>query len=149
MDEENIRLKLQHPLTMVSTDGATVDSFPDARPSGGEPPAKLHPRSISTYPRLLGWYVREERVLPWAEAIRKSTSLPASVAGIHGRGRILPGFFADLVVFDPDEVAEMATFTDPHRHPAGIRWVLVNGRVAVDGGAPTRVRAGRVLRPGG
>jgi N-acyl-D-aspartate/D-glutamate deacylase len=149
MDEANIRLKLQHPLTMVSTDGATVDQFPSARPDGGEPPPKLHPRSISAYPRLLGRYVREERALTLAEAIRKSTSLPASVAGIPERGRILPGCFADLVVFDPDEVAETATFADPHRHPVGVRWVLVNGRVAVDGGGPTRVRAGKLLRPGG
>jgi N-acyl-D-amino-acid deacylase len=149
MDEGNIRLKLQHPLTMVSTDGATVDSFPVARPGRGEPPAKLHPRSISTYPRLLGRYVREERVLTWEEAIRKSTSLPASVAGIRDRGQILPRFFADLVVFDPDKVSEVATFADPHQHPTGIHWVLVNGQVAVDGGVPTRIRAGRVLRRGG
>ncbi|HSW10485.1 MAG TPA: D-aminoacylase [Bacillota bacterium] len=148
MDEDNIRRNLQHPLTMVSTDGATVDSFP-AAPPGGEPPAKLHPRSVSTYPRLLGRYVREGRALAWAEAIRKSTSLPASVAGIPGRGRIRPGFFADLVVFDPDTICETATFADPHRHPTGISWVLVNGRLAVDGGVPTRVRAGRVLRRGG
>ncbi len=134
---------------MVSTDGATVDSFPVLQPGTGELSPKLHPRSVSTYPLLLGRFVREEGVLTVGEAIYKSTSLPATTAGIQGRGQIAVGMFADLVVFDPDQVSEVATFADPHRYPAGIRWVLVNGRLAVDRGLPTRIRAGRLLRRGG
>lgn len=151
MSEDNIRLKLQHPLTMVSTDGTTVDSLALAAPaaSGGgpaQPPKKLHPRCFGTYPRLLGRYVREMGVLSLQEAIRKCTSLPAATAGIKDRGLIAEGAFADLVVFDPGRIAETATFAEPHQYPAGISYVLVNGRLAVDDGRPTYVLAGRVLR---
>jgi N-acyl-D-aspartate/D-glutamate deacylase len=145
MQEDNIRINLKHPLTMVSTDGFTVDSFP-AGGEPGTPPRKMHPRSVSTYPRVLGRYVREEGLMTLQEAIRKCTSLPAATIGLQDRGLVRPGAFADLVVFDPETVAEVATFADPHRYPAGIEYVLVNGQPVVDGGRATRALAGRVLR---
>jgi N-acyl-D-aspartate/D-glutamate deacylase len=146
MSEENIRMKLQHPLTMVSTDGTTVDEFAGEIAGGDLPPEKLHPRSTGTYPRLFGRFVREMGALTLAEAIRKCTSLPATVARIQGRGLITEGAFADLVVFDPAEIAPTGTFTAPHQHPSGIAFVLVNGGLAVESGRPTRILAGRVLR---
>ncbi len=153
MAEDNICPKLQHAMTMVSTDGATVDRFPGAsRPAAGDkpalPPRKLHPRSVGTYPRLLGRYVREMGVLSLSEAIHKSTSLPAATAGIEDRGIIAVGAYADLVVFDPARIAESVTFADPHGHPTGISHVLVNGKLALDQGKPTGALAGRVLRHG-
>lgn len=146
MSEDNIQMKLQHPLTMVSSDGTTVDELAGEAAGGDLPPEKLHPRSTGTYPRLLGRYVRELEALTLAEAIRKCTSLPATVARIPGRGLITTGAFADLVVFDPAEITPTGTFAAPYRQPAGIAFVLVNGCVAVDRGHPTRVLAGRVLR---
>jgi N-acyl-D-amino-acid deacylase len=146
MADENIQAKLRHPLTMVSTDGLCVDSYPVGLP--GEPPPKLHPRTVSTYPRLLGRYVRELGTLTMAEAIRKSTSLPAATAGIKQRGLLVPGNHADIVVFDPATVGEVATFADPHHPPRGIEHVLVNGQAAVTAGKPTGALAGHVLRHG-
>ncbi len=148
MAEENIEMKLRHPLTMVSTDGLTVDRYPEPR-KPGDPPPKLHPRTFCTYPRVLGHYVRVRGVLTVEEAVRKCTSLPAATAGIRERGLLVPGYYADVVLFDPRTVAEGGTFADPHHPPHGLPYVLVNGRVAVDGGNPTGVLAGRVLRRNG
>ncbi|HAI20336.1 MAG TPA: aminoacylase [Clostridiales bacterium UBA8153] len=146
MSEDNIRMKLQHPLTMVSSDGTTVDEFVSETAGAVHPPEKLHPRSTGTYPRLFSRYVREQGALELSEAIRKCTSLPATVARIPGRGLITEGAFADLLVFDPAEIAPAGTFAAPHRHPTGISFVLVNGCVALDRGNPTKILAGRVLR---
>jgi N-acyl-D-aspartate/D-glutamate deacylase len=145
MHEENIRLNLKHPLTMVSTDGTTVDTFA-FEDAPGLPPRKLHPRCLGTYPRVLGRYVRDEKLMPLSEAVRKCTSLPAATAGLKDRGLLREGMHADLVVFDPATVAETGTFADPHRYPVGIENVIVNGQVAISQGNPTNVLAGRVLR---
>ncbi len=145
MSEDNIRFMLKHPLTMVSTDGTTVDSFPSAA-EPGFPLRKLHPRCLGTYPRVLGRYVREERLLPIGEAVRKFTSMPAATVGLRDRGLLRAGMYADVVVFDPAVIAETGTFADPHRSPAGIEHVLVNGQLAVTEGQATRALAGRVLR---
>jgi N-acyl-D-amino-acid deacylase len=153
MSEANISRLLQHPLTMVSTDGFTVDDFPVAGDAAGSDagfaPVKLHPRSVATYPRLLGHYVREQGILSLPEAVRKSTSLPAATIGLADRGRLEPGLWADVVVFDAATVGQVGSFADPHHAPRGINWVIVNGQVAVADGAPTGVLAGQVLRRGG
>lgn len=136
MDEGDVEAIMAHPWTAIASDGRLT------RPGEGHP----HPRWYGTFPRVLGRYVRERGVLTLEEAVRKMTSLPADRMRLHQRGRIEEGWYADLVAFDPGTVADRATFADPHQYPQGVRWVLVNGRVAVDDGVFRDVRSGRVLR---
>lgn len=136
MDEADVRAFLQDPEILVCTDGGVT------RYGEGVP----HPRNYGTYPRLLGRYVRQEQVLTLEQAIRKSTALPAQVMGFQDRGRVEVGCWADLVLLDPEQILDRATFQDPHRYPEGIHWVLVNGQVTVENGRLTGARAGRILR---
>jgi N-acyl-D-amino-acid deacylase len=133
MQEEDIKNFYKDPRVMVSSDGA-ID--------GG------HPRGAGTYPRFLGCYVREYKVVSLEEGVRKMTSLPASVLGLKDRGRIAEGMKADLVLFNPDTVIDRSTIKDPTAAPEGIPYVIVNGQVVVDKGVATASRAGRVLRKG-
>ena len=105
-----------------------------------------HPRGYGNNARVLGRYVRERKVIPLEEAIRKMTSLPAQHFGLAGRGEIRVGAAADLVVFDPATVADVATFAAPHAYPTGISTVIVNGVPAVRNGEPVGARSGQVLR---
>jgi len=109
---------------------------------------KPHPRSYGTFARVLGRYVREERVLTLVDAVRKMTGLTASRLRLRDRGIVREGARADLVVFDPATIVDTATYDDPHRYPVGIEQVIVNGAVALDRGETTRERAGRFLRQG-
>lgn len=136
IDEGDVQRIMRHRWTAIASDGAL------SRPG----PAVPHPRNYGTFPRVLGRYVRELKVLSLPEAVRKMTSLPAARLGLGDRGRIANGLMADLVVFDPATVADRATFEAPHQYPAGIDYVIVNGVVEVDGGRLTAVRGGRVLR---
>jgi dihydroorotase/N-acyl-D-amino-acid deacylase len=138
MSEDNVKLNIAQPWMKFGTDAGGAD--PDSARS------LTHPRSYGTYTRILGRYVREERVLSLEEAVRKMTGMPAARLGLDGRGTIAPGAFADIVVFDAATVADRATFAEPHQYPAGIDYVLVNGTLAVDGGRFLDARAGRVLR---
>jgi N-acyl-D-aspartate/D-glutamate deacylase len=140
MSEENTALMLAHPLGMICSDGSLY-----APNSSGSP----HPRSYGTFPRVLGHYVRDEGVMPLETAIHKMTGMPAQKIQQKDRGVIRPGAFADLVAFDPAEVQDEATFTDPRRPPSGIDLVVVNGAVAVREGRMTGERAGRPIRGGG
>jgi N-acyl-D-amino-acid deacylase len=141
MSEANTAKILAHPLGMVCSDGsALAASGPLAR---GSP----HPRSFGTFPRVLGHYVREQRVMPLETAIHKMTAMPAAKLKLEGRGRIAEQAFADIVVFDPDTVADRATFEQPFQYPDGIPHVIVNGVFALRDGEPTGARSGRVLRP--
>ena len=97
-------------------------------------------------PRILGRYVREEKLLSLEEAIRKATSLPATRMGLEGRGQVRTGFFADLVAFDPDTIIDRSTYVNPWQYSAGIPYVFVNGELVVDGGAITAARPGRIVR---
>ncbi|HEY2361764.1 MAG TPA: D-aminoacylase [Candidatus Angelobacter sp.] len=133
MQEEDIKNFYKDPRVMVSSDGA-ID--------GG------HPRGAGTYPRFLGRYVREYKVVSLEEGVRKMTSLPGSVLGLKDRGRIAEGMKADLVLFNPDTVIDRSTIKDPTAAPEGIPYVIVNGQVAVDKEVTTAARAGRVLRKG-
>jgi N-acyl-D-amino-acid deacylase len=142
MSEENVARKLAHPLAIVCSDGGAFAPYGPL--SEGSP----HPRAYGAFPRVLGHFCRERQALPLESAIHKMTLLPASRLRLAGRGRIAPGAFADLVAFDPDRVADRATFEEPHRYPDGIPHVWVNGRQVIRGGEQTGELPGRAVRPG-
>ncbi len=142
MSEDDVREIMRHPLVMVGSDGSSLAA------DGPLAHGKSHPRSYRTYPRVLGHYVREERVLSLSETVRKMTELPAYRLGLKDRGRLVAGYKADVVVFDPSTVAETATWAEPHRYPVGIEWVIVNGVPVVAEGQHTGAQPGRVLRWG-
>jgi N-acyl-D-amino-acid deacylase len=135
MHEEDVRRVIADSFAMIGSDGL---------PTGGKP----HPRLYGTMARVIERYVRESPLLSLQEAVRKMTSLPAAKHRISERGVLRPGFFADMVIFDPAAIADVATYAEPRRYPAGIEYVIVNGQVAAEGGAQTAVRAGRMLRRG-
>lgn len=136
MDDQDVERIMAHPQTMIASDGRLV-AFGDSHP---------HPRWYGTFPRVLGHYVREKKVLNLAEAIKKMTSMPAARLGLVDRGVIKEGMKADLVVFDPDKIIDKATFIEPHQYPEGIDYVIINGQLAVDQGRLTGERAGSLLR---
>jgi N-acyl-D-amino-acid deacylase len=135
MDEADVRTVLAHPTTMIGSDGV---------PAGGKP----HPRLYGCFPRVLGRYVREERVLDLPTAIHRMTGMPAAKFGLADRGVIRPRAMADLVVFDPATIRDTATYADPRRFPDGIRAVYVNGIAVARDGAHTGARPGRALGRG-
>lgn len=139
MDEEGTEAVLKHPLVMLCSDGS---SLAPTGPLGGGMP---HPRNYGTFPRLLGHYVRERRIMSLPEAIKKMTSMPAAKVGLKDRGAIRTGNWADLVVFDPATIADKATYTDPEQYPVGIDYVIVNGKVVIDHGAHSGALAGKLL----
>ena len=134
MDEGDVVSNLRHDRVMIGSDG-----LPDLT---GRP----HPRLFGTFPRVLGRYVREQGVVDLENAVRRMTSLSCDVHGLSGRGRITEGNWADLVLFDPDVVIDVASYEDPKRESVGIRNVWVNGHLAFDNGVHTRVGSGNVLR---
>jgi N-acyl-D-amino-acid deacylase len=140
IDEENIRLQLRHPAVMVGTDSLGV--------SAAGPMARgiMHPRFCGTYARIFGQYVRDEGLLSLEEASWKASGFPAQKLGLAGRGLIREGLKADLVVLDPETVADRASFAKPLRYPVGIDNVLVNGELVVAGGEAVGARPGTVLR---
>jgi N-acyl-D-amino-acid deacylase len=106
----------------------------------------VHPRSFGTFPRKLGLYAIRERVLPLEQAVRSASGLPADILRLPERGYLRAGYFADIAVFDPANILDMATFDKPFEPPVGIPWVIVNGAVAVKNGEPTKTLSGRALR---
>jgi len=140
MSEDDVKELMRKPWVSVGSDGTAV------RPDGPLGEGKPHPRWYGTFPRILGKYVREEQVISLEEAVRKMTSLNAEKLGIGDRGSIAPGMKADLALFDPEIVADRATFEDPHQFPSGIDYVLVNGEIVLDRGEYTGIKPGRVLR---
>jgi len=139
MSEENTDRILSHPLGMVCSDGSAIPV---------ESPGSPHPRSFGAFARVLGHYVREKKVMDLATAIRKMSSMPAEKVLLKKRGKIEKGFFADIAVFDPEKVRDVATFSQPKQYAEGVRHVIVNGKVAVSEGQHTGALAGRVLRSG-
>src|SRR5215471_11035774 len=133
MDEADVRMVMAHPTTMIGSDGV---------PAGSKP----HPRLYGCFPRVLGHYVREERVMDLPTAIHRMTGMPAAKFRLADRGVVRAGAFADLVVFDPETIADTATYEEPRRFPAGIRAVYVNGAAVARDGAHTGARPGRALR---
>jgi N-acyl-D-amino-acid deacylase len=142
MSEDNVAQKLAHPLAIVCSDGGAFAPYGPL--SEGSP----HPRAYGAFPRVLGHFCRERGALPLEAAIHKMTALPAARLRLEGRGRIAPLAFADLVAFDPDRVADRATFEAPHRYPEGIPHVWVNGRQVIRDGEQTGELPGRAVRPG-
>jgi N-acyl-D-amino-acid deacylase len=139
MQEPDVEAILADPEVMVGTDGLAVS------PSGALGAFGVHPRYYGTFPRILGRYVRERRVLDLQTAIRKMTSIAADRFRLRGRGRIAEGAFADLVLFDEERISDDSTFAEPHRFPTGIDVVVVNGSPAwADGRLGNR--SGRILR---
>jgi len=133
--EEDVERIMRSPFTMVASDGE-IPAFGEGAP---------HPRSYGTFARVLGRYVRERKLLSLEEAIHKMTSFPAARLGLHDRGLLKPGMYADVVVFDPATVTDRATFTAPHQYAEGFRYVLVNGKPVLLDGRMTAERPGRVL----
>src|SRR5262245_44965714 len=140
MSEADMKAALKSPLVSICTDsGARATDGP----LGG---SKSHPRGWGTYPRILGKYVRDEKLMPLEFAIYKMTGLPAANVGLKQRGLLKTGYFADLTIFDPKTVIDRATFEEPNQYPVGINYVIVNGQLEVDNGQRTPVNSGRVLR---
>ncbi len=140
MSEANLERIYRHPRSMVCTDGGGFAV--DGPTHHGSP----HPRGIGSFPRVLGRYVRERHVLTLAHAIHKMTALPASRVNLPDRGRLATGLAGDVVVFDPAQVADRATFADPFQYPIGINVVVVNGVVTLRDGQRIGEGAGRALR---
>lgn len=135
MSEDDVKRIMQYPFNMFASD-ASIRVYNEGAP---------HPRGYGTNARVLGKYVREEKVLTLEEAVRRMTSLPAQKFGFSNRGLLREGFAADVVVFDEKEVADLATFEKPHAYSKGFRYVLVNGQVVIDNGRHTGVRSGQTL----
>jgi len=139
-NEDVLKKILAHPLVGVGCDGSAI------APYGVLSAGKPHPRNYGTFPRALGKYVREEKLVPLERMINKMTAIPASRFGFAKRGSIQPGHFADLVVFDPDKIADRATWVDPHQYPVGVEYVIVNGQVVIEHGEHTGRLPGKILR---
>ena len=140
MSEENVRRQTALPWMSFGSDAAAL------APEGVFLRSSTHPRAYGNFARLLGKYVREERALTLAEAVRRMTSFPADNLGLRDRGRLREGAYADVVVFDPETVTDHATYEKPHQLATGVSHVLVNGGLALDGGKPTGAATGRVVR---
>jgi N-acyl-D-amino-acid deacylase len=138
--EDVLKKILAHPLVGIGCDGSAI--APYGILSAGKP----HPRNYGTFPRALGKYVREEKLVPLEKMVNKITAIPASRFGFEKRGQLQPGYFADLVVFDPDKIADRATWVDPHQYPVGIEYVVVNGQVVVERGEHTGRLPGKILK---
>ena len=133
-EDSPLRAIMRHPLGGFCTDAWDIGR---GRPS---------PAAYGTYPRILGKYVRDEKLLPLEDAVRRMTSFPANRLGLKGRGIIAEGYFADLVLFDPDNIRDLATYEDPRQFSEGIHYVIVNGQVLLENREVGAIRPGRVLR---
>jgi dihydroorotase/N-acyl-D-amino-acid deacylase len=135
ISEEDLQRILKHPATMIGSDGE-VPIFGTANP---------HPRSYGTFARVLGRYVRELKTITLEDAVRKMSAFPAQRIGLADRGVLREGLKADIAIFDPATVRDLATFEQPHQYAEGVDYVVVNGQVAFEGGKMTAARPGKVL----
>lgn len=139
LSEEDVITAMKQPWVMHSSDGSLV-------PFGQ---GFVHPRSYGSFPRVLGRYVREKKMLGLEEAVRKMTSLPAQTLRLRDRGLLREGFWADITIFDPETIIDKATYIDPHQYSEGIFYVLVNGQIVLERGEMTGAAPGKILyRPG-
>ncbi len=142
MSEENLRKQIVEPWLSFASDASSL------APEGVFLKSNPHPRAYGTFARVLGKYTRDEGVLSLPEAVRKLTSLPASNLRLSRRGTLAPGYFADVVVFDPATITDHATFDRPHQYATGVRQVFVNGAQVIQDGEHTGRTPGRVVKRG-
>ncbi len=135
ISQEDVDRIMQHPATAIGSDGP-LSVFGVGAP---------HPRQYGTFARVLGYYVRERGVITLEEAVKKMSSQTAIRLGIHDRGILTEGYYADIAVFDADEIIDKATFEDPHQYAVGMKFVLVNGQVVVENGQHTGRRPGKII----
>ena len=138
---ENVAKVLAHPATMIGSDSIGLSE------GEGPRPGKPHPRMYGTFPRVLGEYARDRRLFSLETAVNKMTGMPAQRLRLKDRGLLRRGYAAGIAVFDPVAVRDESTYADPHRYPAGIPYVIVNGALVVDGGVMHAAGTGRVLTP--
>jgi len=139
MSEENVAKQIRLPWVSFCSDAGSM------APEGVFLKSSTHPRAYGTFARLLGKYVREEKLIPLEEAVRKLSGLPATNLGLSGRGFLKPGMFADVVVFDPTTIADRATYKEPHQYAVGMRHVFVNGVQVLKDGEHTGALPGRAV----
>jgi N-acyl-D-amino-acid deacylase len=140
IDDDDVVTVIQNPLSSIGSDGCSET------PYGPGSESAVHPRAYGTFPRVLRHYVLDMKSIPLEEAIRKMTSWPAERIGLADRGVLAKGMAADVVVFDPQSIRDMATFENPHKYPEGVKYVIVNGAVTIENGKHTKERAGQVIR---
>jgi N-acyl-D-amino-acid deacylase len=140
MSEDNVKKQMKLPYMSFGSDAGALAAEGVFIKSG------THPRAYGNFARLLGKYVREEKVIPLEEAVHKLSALPCEHLGIAKRGRLQPGYFADMVLFDPKTIADRATFEQPHQYAVGVQHVFVNGVQVLESGEPTGKPAGRFVR---
>jgi N-acyl-D-amino-acid deacylase len=139
MSEDNLKKQIRQPWVSFGSDAASI------APEGNALRSSAHPRAYGNFARLLGKYVREEKVISLTEAVRRLSSLPATNLGLDHRGFLKPGMFADVVVFDPQTIADRATFESPHQLSVGVKDVFVNGTQVLKDGEHTGAKPGRAL----
>jgi N-acyl-D-amino-acid deacylase len=139
MSEDNIRKQIRQPWVSFGSDAASIAN------EGVFVKSAAHPRAYGNFARLLGKYVRDEKLISLTEAVRRLTSLPATNLGLKDRGLLQPGMFADVVIFDPQTIADRATFENPHQYSVGVRDVFVNGQHVLKNGQHTGAKPGRAL----
>jgi len=140
MDEDNLKKVLKQDFVMICSDASAW------APYGELGKGKQHPRAYGSAARVLGKYCREENIFDLPTAVYKLSGLVAKTFQIPKRGLLKKGYYADVVVFDPETVIDVATYSDPHQYPIGVQAVLVNGKIAVENGEHTGVLNGRALR---
>lgn len=140
MSEDEVRRKVALPFMSFGSDGSAVSA------EGVFLKSNLHPRGYGNFARVLARYVRDEKLVPMEEAVRRMTGHPAAVLGLRERGLLRAGFFADVVVFDPARIQDHASYEQPHQYATGVSQVIVNGTLALEDGEPTAARPGRFVR---
>jgi N-acyl-D-amino-acid deacylase len=136
MSEDNVKLVMKQPWVSIASDAGALNL---------NAPDMPHPRAYGSNAKVLGHYVRDEKTLTLEDAVRKMSSLPAQILGLHDRGQIQKGFYADMVVFDPKTVIDTSTYEKPKSYPLGVPYVLVNGVLVIDKGQHTGARPGMAL----
>lgn len=141
LSAKNVRDAIQHPFSIISSNGA---GYGLEHKETGE---LVHPRNFGTFPRVLREYVREEKILSWEEAIYKMTGKPAEVFKLDKRGRIMKGYVADIVIFDPETIQDNATLENPYQYASGVDTVIINGQIALTEGTVLPIKHGKILTP--